>query len=209
MTRCRRAGFTLIELLVVMAIISILAAQLFPVFSKAREKARTIACVSNLKQIGFAALMYSMDYDEGLFPNQQGDTPWGSGQGWTEAIYPYNKSRQIYQCPSGPNRATEAQYLWNDRLTNGVLFLVDQPTQTIMFYDGETTPTDSGPSDLDIVANLGRDQCSCIGLDDPPGYPLLRPRHNNGWNVAYADGHVKWTRSCNEGSGTGTTRIPN
>ncbi|PJB63475.1 MAG: hypothetical protein CO095_16425, partial [Armatimonadetes bacterium CG_4_9_14_3_um_filter_58_7] len=59
-----RSGFTLIELLVVIAIISILAAILFPVFAKAREKARTASCQSNLKQLSTAMLMYVQDYDE-------------------------------------------------------------------------------------------------------------------------------------------------
>ena len=63
----RRTGFTLIELLVVIAIIAILAAILFPVFAKAREQARAINCVSNMKQIGTALLMYMQDYD-GLVP---------------------------------------------------------------------------------------------------------------------------------------------
>jgi len=60
----RRSGFTLIELLVVIAIIAILAAILFPVFAQARESARSISCVSNLKQIGTAVRMYAQDYDE-------------------------------------------------------------------------------------------------------------------------------------------------
>ena len=63
--RCR--GFTLIELLVVIAIIAILAAILFPVFAQARGKARQAACLSNLKQLGLATLMYAQDYDE-MFP---------------------------------------------------------------------------------------------------------------------------------------------
>src|SRR4026209_2705707 len=75
---CRRAGrgtdrqvFTLIELLVVIAIIAILAAILFPVFAKAREKARQAACMSNFKQIGTATLMYVQDYD-GYYPVRYG-----------------------------------------------------------------------------------------------------------------------------------------
>src|SRR5437868_4159088 len=88
----RSKGFTLIELLVVIAIIAILAAILFPVFAQAREKARAITCVSNLKQIALATLMYSQDYDEKYFSG------WGSGGGpepgvivWRVAILPYVK----------------------------------------------------------------------------------------------------------------------
>src|SRR5215207_1495204 len=61
-----RRAFTLIELLVVIAIISLLAAILFPVFAQAREKARQATCISNLKQLGTAAMMYAQDYDEGM-----------------------------------------------------------------------------------------------------------------------------------------------
>ena len=62
--KSRVRGFTLIELLVVIAIIAILAAILFPVFAKAREKARTITCTSNMKSLALAMNMYSQDYDE-------------------------------------------------------------------------------------------------------------------------------------------------
>src|ERR1700678_313395 len=103
-----RKGFTLIELLVVIAIIAILAAILFPVFAQAREKARTISCLSNTKQIGLASMMYVQDYDE-MFYSQ----PWPGGcpdsqtgywtdgpseglvqpvQHWATLIYPYIKN---------------------------------------------------------------------------------------------------------------------
>src|SRR4051812_15247968 len=98
-------GFTLIELLVVIAIIAILAAILFPVFAKAREKARQTSCVSNEKQIGLAFLQYIQDNDE-AFPLSVVTTvsppPAGAIVGWADAIQPYQKSLAIFQCPSEP-----------------------------------------------------------------------------------------------------------
>ncbi|MFH1910322.1 MAG: prepilin-type N-terminal cleavage/methylation domain-containing protein, partial [bacterium] len=73
MPAVRKRGFTLIELLVVIAIIAILAAILFPVFAKAREKARQTSCLSNLKQIDLAVLQYAQDYDE-MMPRSCGYT---------------------------------------------------------------------------------------------------------------------------------------
>src|SRR4030081_1131036 len=68
-SRCGRQGFTLIELLVVIAIIAILAAILFPVFAHAREKARQTSCLSNLRQLSMAYLIYLQDNDE-VFPRR-------------------------------------------------------------------------------------------------------------------------------------------
>jgi prepilin-type N-terminal cleavage/methylation domain-containing protein/prepilin-type processing-associated H-X9-DG protein len=89
-----KKGFTLIELLVVIAIIAILAAILFPVFAKAREKARQISCASNMKQLALGLLQYNQDNDESM-PTT--NIIWGGG--WAGEVYPYVKSKGVYACP--------------------------------------------------------------------------------------------------------------
>ena len=102
-----RKAFTLIELLVVIAIIAILAAILFPVFGRARENARRSSCQSNLKQIALAVAQYTSDYD-GRFPLNYVNAINSAAAvqpsviGWADAIQPYLKSTQIFQCPSDP-----------------------------------------------------------------------------------------------------------
>ncbi|MCC7495495.1 MAG: prepilin-type N-terminal cleavage/methylation domain-containing protein [Fimbriimonadaceae bacterium] len=110
MSTSRRRAFTLIELLVVIAIIAILAAILFPVFAKAREKARQSSCQSNLKQWGLALAQYTPDYDERIVTGSVADNATCAGvplrngwQGWIiNTVNPYIKNVQIGTCPSNP-----------------------------------------------------------------------------------------------------------
>jgi len=103
-----RKGFTLIELLVVIAIIAILAAILFPVFARAREKARQTSCLSNVKQLMLGLLMYKNDYDETwpvTYWQEVVNQPVWYAADWMTGIYPYVKNVQIFECPSQPGGA--------------------------------------------------------------------------------------------------------
>ena len=97
--RTRSPGFTLIELLVVIAIIAILAAMLFPVFAKARDKARVASCLSNTKQLLCGALMYASDYDGALPDDYHAANPHPL---LISKLWPYTKARGIFYCPSAP-----------------------------------------------------------------------------------------------------------
>ncbi|MGQ9525171.1 MAG: type II secretion system protein, partial [Armatimonadota bacterium] len=160
-----RRAFTLIELLVVIAIIAILAAILFPVFAKAREKARQSGCASNLRQIGTADAMYREQWDN-TFRFNTGYTPFGGklADTWTEQLKPYlgnpaGGPGTIFWCPSDHHNYSYSRntYLGNyppePPLTESD---VRSPTKCINFFDapgsGATRTTKGlpdGDADLD------------------------------------------------------------
>jgi prepilin-type N-terminal cleavage/methylation domain-containing protein/prepilin-type processing-associated H-X9-DG protein len=188
-----RRGFTLIELLVVIAIIAILAAILFPVFAKAREKARQTSCLSNCKQIGLGMLQYCQDYDEQMpytYWTAASSYTWPDGsvrQGmWMVSVYPYVKNTQLFNCPSSPYTWTGAymglgfSYPFNGLIGGAKLGTIVQPTQCVMNICGDYYWSD-GQIDGDAI----------------PTRPSVTPRHNEGTNAVMVDGHAKWFKYGN------------
>jgi prepilin-type N-terminal cleavage/methylation domain-containing protein/prepilin-type processing-associated H-X9-DG protein len=159
----RAAGFTLIELLVVVAILALLAAILFPVFSRARENARRTSCASNLKQLSTAVLMYTQDFDEKLPPQQQpvgvigsslGTTSWdGAAFYWPQLLLPYHKSTQLWFCPSSPYQLSGLLFNYG---ANTLLLRALSPTNpnTVALAESQSPSTNPMLMDFSFVNAL-------------------------------------------------------
>ena len=183
-----RSGFSLIELLVVIAIIAILAAMMFPVFAKAREKARTVVCASNMRQVAMALAMYAGDHGgRGPAGQYYGIDVFGKpgvingAEGWINYLYPYTRDTEIFRCPTTSSAelspVMKNNYGYNyDLLSYMDVRRIDRPSETMALMDfadayairGANTPEN-------FLTGAGRG----IG------------RHNDGCNVAFCDGHVK------------------
>jgi len=189
----KRSGFTLIELLVVIAIIAILAAILFPVFAKAREKARMSSCSSNLKQMMLGVIQYTQDYDE-RYPSAR----WGGNNAysWRATTAPYVKSRQLFACPSNPDSQQICAgdgfprgYCANGAASGGNTQPMDQAPQSIASVIapsqciGLACITKRNGGDADIWFN---DYTAGVGGNYSGSY-----NHMGMGNYAFMDGHVK------------------
>jgi prepilin-type N-terminal cleavage/methylation domain-containing protein/prepilin-type processing-associated H-X9-DG protein len=213
----RNHGFTLIELLVVIAIIAILAAILFPVFAKAREKARQTSCLSNVKQIMLGELMYASDNDGmHVAVARQVTGQGGNGVWWMMPIQPYLKNWQLMLCPS-------YRCSWNGLGSwTGAGFCGDQPDGSSTcdqpprqrfvggygmnwghdwrgtWWDGPGGQKDSAipaPAETILIA----DSSCIVATHSQRGWPgnvscRGEPTHNSGINCAFADGHAKWLK---------------
>ncbi|MFO8081404.1 MAG: DUF1559 domain-containing protein [Armatimonadota bacterium] len=187
----RRKGFTLIELLVVIAIIAILAAILFPVFARAREKARQTSCLSNLKQIGLAETMYQQDYDETTGTYIQG-APSGvsSDYSWIDLLMPYVNNTQLFECPSAENgyRTDDVGALGS---YGANISDTDVPglSGKDYLYCHRKVASFQAPSETAIFADTVGTHYFRYNSNDIQAMDFL---HNGGANVAYLDGHAKW-----------------
>jgi len=192
-----RKGFTLIELLVVIAIIAILAAILFPVFARAREKARQTACLNNVKELTLAVLMYVQDYDE-RFP--QSSMP-ASVTPWFTLCGPYIKNQQILVCPSESD--TTAYYSWaGTRYTYAVNYRFFYYSYAIRSLGDFRRPAEQ----MLLCHDGGPNSNYHYTWADYYGQPCCK-LHNGGSNLGFIDGHAKWWGPLQIDSG-GIGRMP-
>ena len=186
------AGFTLIELLVVVMIIVILAAILLPVFAKARDKAREVHCINNLRQIGFATALYIKDYDGRYHPYNEGE--------WVKLIQKYAQKWLIARCPGDADGSTPAEKscpdYWKNVYTDywsGYFPNVAPPLEKVIVYKSTTVYMMDGPPTATINGHEGHHTWwgpPTCWINDSINYRAER-RHNGGANVLFCDWHVK------------------
>ncbi len=196
-----RAAFTLIELLVVVAIIAILAAMLLPALAKAKERAWTISCNSNLHQISLGMTMYADDA-RGLYPESGGTIAWNTVtpdspmNSWMQQIFRYTQTTNIYHCPANKlvpqNQQSWFNYFNGARaafiLANGAASLDSKRIQfpSAHVLSGDTLDFEPVDADKDDYSQ------NCVGGPEN-GMPWEEwQAHSKGQNVLFADGHSRW-----------------
>jgi prepilin-type N-terminal cleavage/methylation domain-containing protein len=196
----RTNGFTLIELLVVIAIIAILAALLLPALSKAKQKAWTTQCQSNLHQIGLGMKMYADDFN-GFYPESGGTIAWDAtdsqtkNYSWLQQIFSYVQNTNVYHCPAdNASQVGFFNYFNGVRaafvLTNGFASVdgkrIRFPSDYVLSGDtiGSTFTLDNADKD-DYTAN-------CVGGEDNGDSWEEWQVHSGGQNILFDDGHVKF-----------------
>lgn len=185
----RPRAFTLIELLVVIAIIAILAAILFPVFSKARERAVSTTCLSNEKQLANGFMMYTQDNEDRL---PLWWTPTGGANNgprdWSSDTWNYVRNAEVYRCGARPRSLRGIGFnVWLAWGTGCQLSRLKFPSKTCLFTEMEDPAHKNDPAyDVDRSA--------------PYNWPVdhrfwfAKDRHRDGANIGFCDGHAQFMR---------------
>jgi len=207
-----KRAFTLIELLVVIGIIAVLAALLLPVLSRAKQRAWTISCNSNLHQIGMAMKMYADDYRD-LYPLSGGTITWNTvnpdvaTNGWMQALFHYVQNTNVYHCPGNGQLPMASQSPFDYFNCVRAAFVASDPDPNNWHFASVKSTSIRFPSALilsgDTIDNdvyFHQDDCdkddytqNCVGGETTPGIRWVEwQAHSKGQNLLFSDGHVKW-----------------